>query len=115
MKKLLAGLMLVLAISVGASTPSTEAMYLECVRQMAQGSCLALADPGSFTEEQLNTQMTLVVNGAVHKVLWRDFLAVRGIGSVSPTDVRMCDVAKAYCDANDEDSRCKVGKALWGG
>ena len=108
MKKLLA-ILLFVCFSVGASAPF-ESMYNTCVEQMKQGSCVALADPGSFTPEQLATPVFL----GRTKVTWAEFLAVRGIGSVDPTDFRMCEAARQFCLANEEDGRCKVGKALWG-
>lgn len=112
MKRFIAAIVIAL-IMVGAVAVPTpqETMYNNCVDVMKKGACVALSDPGSFTEEQLNTPVFL---GKGVKATWRDFLAVRGIGSVSPTDFRMCDVAKQYCDANIEDNRCKVGLALWG-
>lgn len=113
MKKLFLVLLLVLAMSVGASAPS-DRMYNNCVSVMQKGVCAALPDPGSFTSEQLATEMSLLTKTGIVKVTMGDFLAVRGIGSVSPYDFRMCEVAKAYCDANENDNRCKVGKALWG-
>jgi hypothetical protein len=108
MKKLLLALVLVCSM-VGATAPF-DGMYNTCVNQMKQGSCVALADPGSFTPEQLATPVFL----GREKVTWAEFLAVRGIGSVDPTDFRMCEAARQFCLANEEDGRCKVGKALWG-
>lgn len=113
MKKYLVAILLACSVSVGAMSPS-DAMYNECARQMGQGSCVALADPGTFTQEQLNTEVVLLVKGGPVRVKFKEYLDVRGVGSVSPTDLRMCEVAKQYCDANENDNRCKVGKALWG-
>lgn len=109
MKRLFLALVVALSLSVGASAPF-ENMYNNCVNQMKQGSCVALADPGSFTPEQLKTPVFL----GKDKVTWAEFLAVRGIGSVDPTDFRMCEAARQFCLANEADGRCKVGKALWG-
>lgn len=108
MKRLFVALVLAIA-SMGASAP-VDSMYANCVEQMKRGSCIALADPGTFTEEQKARRVYL----GKTEVTWGDFLAVRGIGSVDPTDIRMCEVAKQFCDQDENDNRCKVGKALWG-
>lgn len=113
MKKLLVALLLACSVSVGASAPA-DVMYANCVSVMQKGTCAALEDPGSFTEAQLNRELVLLTKTGVVRVTMRDFLAVRGIGSVSLTDFRMCEVARAYCQVSEDDNRCKVGKALWG-
>lgn len=114
MKKYLVALALALSVSLGGAAAPFENMYQECARQMAQGSCVALADPGSFTQKQLDSEVVLLMKGGPVRVKFKEYLDVRGIGSVDPSDLRMCEVARQYCLANEEDGRCKVGKALWG-
>lgn len=100
-----------LLISLPVMAEPADDMHAECVRQMALGSCAALAPMDSYTDLQLAQPVLLI---GIGRVTLRDFLAVRGIGSVSPEDTRMCDVAAAACRGDWSSARCMVGRSLWG-
>lgn len=109
---LVAAFVLALAPAVAFADPRVDPMYRRCAEVMAQGSCAGLQPIEAYTPAQQAAPVLLI---GIGQVTWRDFVAVRGSGSVDPNDLRMCEVAAAACRGDWNSPRCMVGRYLWGG
>jgi hypothetical protein len=112
MKKFLA-LFLIFCLPALAG-PSEDALYDRCAEVMALGSCAALADPGTLTAEELARKVKLIGPSGAVRVTYASLLRVRGLGSVSPTDLRMCQAARTFCLTDPAGEECAVARAFWG-
>lgn len=116
MKKLIASVLLSLALLAPSQAQNEvgEAVYTECARQMALGSCGALVDPGSLTTEWLQRTFPVVVDGKIVRVKNASFIAVRGLGGeINPKDLRMCERARDFCKVGANSEECIVARSLW--
>lgn len=102
MKKLqMLAVVLLVSITASASTVD-DAMFVECERQMALGTCTALTDKNDYPP------------GARVLIPGKGFVSLEAYLRVKNADKAMCALVKTACETDPGNGECRIAHALWG-